>query len=57
MSPSPIVLVLEDFRVHVGSINGHDVVAHIKAPVNEYLSVTSTLHIPYINPDNHHIRF
>jgi len=57
MALPPIVLVLGDSRIHIGSLNGSDIIANIKVPINKHFSIASTLYIPYINPDNHHIRF
>ena len=46
-----------DSRVYISFSNGGDVVAHIKAPVNKHFDITTTLYIPYINPNDSHVRF
>ena len=57
MSLSPTVLVLRDSKVHVGSTNSCDVVVYVKVPINKQFSITSALHILYINPNNYHVQF
>ena len=57
MSPLPVVLVLRNTRIHVGSSNCCDVPSYIEAPVNKTLCLTATLNVPNVNPDNRHIRF
>jgi len=52
MSPSPAVFTLRDTRVHVGFSNGGNILPHIKTPINKALGLTSTLNIPYINPND-----
>ena len=56
MSPSPVILVLRDARVYVGSSNSHNKPPYIETPVNNTFSLTSTLNIPDVNPNNQHIR-
>jgi len=48
--------VLRNTRVHIYTMNGHDVSSNIKAPVNQTLSILPTLCIPNIHPDNGYIR-
>ena len=56
MSPSPAVFTLRDTRVHVSFSNGGNILPHIKTPINKALSLTLTLNIPYINPNDWHVR-
>jgi len=48
MSPFPAVFALRNTRVHVGSPNGRDVVANIKAPIDKRFYVIATLDVPDI---------
>jgi len=52
MSPSPAILALRDIRVHVGSSNSHNKPLYIETPINKTFSLTSTLNIPDVNPNN-----
>jgi len=55
MPPFSAIFALRDSRVHVGSMNGCDIAAHVKAPINKYFSIASALYISYINPNYSHI--
>jgi len=57
MSPFPAIFALGNTRVHVRSPDSCDVVTNVEAPVDKHFSALSTLYIPYINPDNGHVRF
>jgi len=48
MFPFPAVFALRNTRVHVGSMNGHDVVANIKVPIDKRFYVIATLDVPDI---------
>ena len=50
--PSLAILALRDIRVYVGSSNGCNKPPYIKTPVNKTFSLTSTLNIPNVNPNN-----
>jgi len=47
---------LGNARIHVRSPDGCDVVANVEAPVNKQFSVMTTLYVPYIYPDDGHVR-
>jgi len=53
----PAIFALRDTQVHVCAIDCTNVTFYIKVPINEIFSFKATLSIPYINPDNSHIRF
>jgi len=57
VTPLPAVLALWDSWVHVCTPDGSDVVANIKAPVDEHFSLLTTLYIPYIDSDYCHVGF
>jgi len=52
MSPLPTVLALRNTRIHVGSLNCYDAPSYIEASVNKTLSLTTTLNVPNVNPDD-----
>jgi len=52
MSPSPVVLALRNTRIHIGSLNCCDKPPYIKASINKTLSLTTTLNIPNVNPND-----
>jgi len=56
ISPSPAVLVLRNSWIYIGSSNYHDKPPYIKAPVYKTLSLTATLNVPNVNPNDRHIR-
>jgi len=53
---SPAILALRDARVHVGSSNSHNKPPYIETSVNKTFSLTFTLNISDINPNNQYIR-
>ena len=57
MTPFPAILALRDTWIHVGSLNGCDIPSNIEAPVDKHFGLTTALDIPYVYPDNRHIRF
>ena len=56
MFPLPTSFVLRDTRIHIGSSNSCDKPPYIKTSVNKTFSLTTTLNIPNVNPNNRHIR-
>jgi len=52
MSLLPAVLVLGDAWVHIGSMNSCNISSYVKAPVDKTFSLTATLNIPNINPND-----
>jgi len=56
ISPLPAVLTLRNSWIYIGSLNCHDKPPYIKAPVYKTLSLTATLNIPNVNPNDQHIR-
>jgi len=57
MTPLPTILALRDTRIHVGAFHYHDDTFYIEMSVNNFLSIITVFGIPYINPDNSHVRF
>jgi len=56
MSPLPAVLVLRDIWVYVGISDSCNIAFYVEASVNEFFSLTATLAIPYVDPDNGHVK-
>jgi len=56
ISPLPTILALRDVRVHVGSLNSCNKPPYLETSVNKTFSLTSTLNIPDVNPNNQYIR-
>jgi len=48
--PLPAILALRNTRIHIGTLNGSDVLSNIEASVDETFSLTSTLDIPDVKP-------
>jgi len=48
VSPFPAVFALRNARVHIGSLNGRDIVANIKAPIDKHFCIIAALDIPDI---------
>ena len=46
--PFPAVFALRNAGVHVGSLNGCDVVANIKAPIDKHFCIIAALDVPDI---------
>jgi len=57
MFPFLVVYILEDSQVHISFMYSCDIITDIKTPINKAFSFYTTLNIPYINLDNHHVRF
>jgi len=55
MTPPPAVFALGHAWVHVGPSNSSDILANVKAPIDEALSFASALVIPNVDPDNRHV--
>ena len=52
----PAVLALRNSQIHIGFLNCRNKPLYIKAPVYKTLSLTATLNIPNVNPNDQHIR-
>ena len=52
ISPSPTVLVSGDVWIHISSTNSCNISSYIKAPVDKIFSLTATLNIPNVNPND-----
>ena len=48
------VLILEDTRVYVSTMNSGNISVNIKASVNKWLGFSPTLSIPNIDPNDCH---
>ena len=57
MTPLLTILALRDTRIHVGASHHHDDTSYIETSVNNFLSIVTVLGIPFVNPDNSHVRF
>ena len=57
MSLFPVVFTLENFWVHVSSMNGSNVASDIEASINQHLGIRTALEIPDIYLNNDYIRF
>ena len=57
MALFPAILALEDTWVHISSLNGRNIPANIEASINEHFSFAAALNIPYVYPDDRHVRF
>jgi len=56
MSPFPAIFALGNSGIHVCSSDGSDIVADIEASVYKHFSIMSALNVPYVYPDNCHVR-
>jgi len=57
MTPLPTILALRDTRIHVGTTHCCNNTSYIETSVNNFLNIVTILGIPYVNPDNSHVRF
>jgi len=55
MFPLSAILALENPWIHVGATNNDNMAPYIKGPVNEHLSIRSTLRILYVHLYNGYI--
>jgi len=55
VSSLPTILVSKNARVHVGSLNGCNVLSYIEAFINKTLSFCTVLRVSNVNPYNSHI--
>ena len=55
--PLPAILTLRDTGVHVSSTNSSYVLAYVEATVDQILSFGAILEVPYVDPNNSHVRF
>ena len=51
------ILALGDTWIYIGSLNGGNVIACIEIPVDNHFSITTTLYILYINPNDSYVGF
>ena len=51
------VLVLWNPRVHIGTMNGSDILSNIKTLIDDVLHQRTTLRIPDIYPYHYHVEF
>ena len=57
ISPLPTVLTLWDTRVHVGTFDGSNELSNVEATIDNVLCWRTTLGIPGVHPDHHHVWF
>lgn len=57
VTPSPAVFTLCDSRVCISSPNCCNVPSDIEAPIDKTFGLYTTLSIPDVNPDDHHVWF
>jgi len=55
MIPFLAIFTLQNPRVHVSASNSCDEPTDVKTPVNKRLGFTTTLDIPYIDPNDCHV--
>ena len=55
MTPLPTVLTLWDTWVHVGTFDSSDESSYVKATIDNVLCRRTTLGIPDVYPDHHHV--
>jgi len=55
--PLPAILALRDTGVHVSSTNSSYVFAYVEASVDQILSFGAILGVPYVDPNDSHVRF
>ena len=55
MTLFPAIFTLQNSKVYVSISNSHDELTNIEVSVNKSLGFTTTLDIPYINPNDCHI--
>ena len=54
--PLLAVLVLQNTRVHVSATDSSNITTDIEVSADKCLSSCTTLRVPYIYPENHHVR-
>jgi len=57
VSPFPAILTLQDSRVHVFSSYCGDKASHVEVSVDYFSRIGTVLCVPYVDPDDGHIRF
>jgi len=57
MSPFSAILTLRDSWVHVCSLYCSDKASHVEVSVDDFSRVGTILCVPYVDPDDNHIRF
>ena len=53
----PTILTLENSKIHICISDSYNIAPDIKRPVDKIFNIKPTLSIPYINPDDSHIKF
>jgi len=56
MTLFPAIFTLQDSQIHVGSLYYSNEAFYVEASVDNFLSIGSTLGVPYINLNDGHIR-
>jgi len=51
----PIVFILGDTKIHVGSINHNYVASDIEVPIYQHFCIQAALRVPNVNPYDCHI--
>ena len=51
------ILTLGDAWVYIGSTNSYNIFFYVKTPIDKIFSLTTTLNIPNVNPNDRYIRF
>ena len=51
------ILALENSRIHIHISDSYNIASNVERPIDKIFSIKPTLSIPYINPDDSHIRF
>ena len=57
MSPLPTILALQDIWVYIGIFDGSDETSYVEATIDDILYQRTTLGIPDVQPDYHHVWF
>jgi len=55
MFPFPIVLILWDTWVHIGTFDGSDETSYVEVTIDDILCQRTALGIPDVQPDHCHI--
>ena len=57
MPPFSVVLALGNSQIHVGSTDCNNIATNVEASVYQSFGFCTTLGVPDVNPDDHHVRF
>jgi len=55
--PFPTILILQYFRIYIGTLDSCDMASNIETSVNQTFGFRTTLGIPNINPYYSYIQF